>query len=174
MLSPSLFRSGVVASSVDIYRDFCPQDTQTEWICAQHIVLIELVKNTLLKHFFCGMTSARTSIPAPPVAPALPPAQTAAPTPPMRLLMHAAPAHLPDVRMLIGRARTAMARLREGKGREGRGGRGDGEVRRMRKARGRSQNPVAGHCPPASCAIAACAMPNLLLKHPNETCATYI
>jgi hypothetical protein len=158
MLSPSLFRSGVVASSVDIYRDFCPQDTQTEWICAQHIVLIELVKNTLLKHFFCGMTSARTSIPAPP----------------MRLLMHAAPAHLPDVRMLIGRARTAMARLREGKGREGRGGRGDGEVRRMRKARGRSQNPVAGHCPPASCAIAACAMPNLLLKHPNETCATYI
>ena len=50
MLSPSLFPSGVVASSVDIYRDFCPQDTQKEWICAKRIVLNELVTNTLRKH----------------------------------------------------------------------------------------------------------------------------
>ena len=32
MLSPSLFPSGVVASSVDIYRDLCPQDTQKDFI----------------------------------------------------------------------------------------------------------------------------------------------
>jgi hypothetical protein len=62
-------------------------------------------------------------------------------------------------------------------GREGKGGqredmRGEDEAHRARKARGRRQNPAAGHCPPATGAIATCATPDLLLKHPDEVFAT--
>jgi hypothetical protein len=62
-------------------------------------------------------------------------------------------------------------RRREGKGG---GGRGEGEALHVRKARGRRWNPAAGHHLPAIDAIAACATPDLLLKYPHETSATYV
>jgi hypothetical protein len=59
-------------------------------------------------------------------------------------------------------------------GREGKGGRGEDEARRVRKAQGWSQSPLAGHCPPVTDAIATCATSDLLLKHADETFATYV
>jgi hypothetical protein len=58
---------------------------------------------------------------------------------------------------------------------EGRGGeerRGKGEVRRTRKTRGRSRSPAANWYPQVTGAIATCATPDLLLKHPDEIFAT--
>jgi hypothetical protein len=61
------------------------------------------------------------------------------------------------------------------KGREGREWRGRrGEERARCAARGRSQSPMAGHCLLATSAIATCATPDLLFKHPDGTFVTYI
>jgi hypothetical protein len=35
------------------------------------------------------------------------------------------------------------------------------------------QTVAVGHCPPSTGVIATCATPNLYLKYPNETIATY-
>jgi hypothetical protein len=59
-----------------------------------------------------------------------------------------------------------------GKGREGMGGRG--EERARCAARGLSQSPAAGRCPPITGAIVTCVIPDILLKHPDETFATYV
>jgi hypothetical protein len=56
-------------------------------------------------------------------------------------------------------------------GRKRRGGRR--EERARRAARGRRRSLVAGRCPPATDAIATCAIPDLLLKHQDETFAKY-
>ena len=70
------------------------------------------------------------------------------------------------------RASTVAVRWWEGKGREGRGGRG--EERERCAAQGRRRSHAAGRCPLATGATATCATPDLLLKHPDETFATYI
>jgi hypothetical protein len=62
--------------------------------------------------------------------------------------------------------------MEEGKGREGRERRG--EERERRAARGRNRSSVADCCPPATSVIATCATPDLLLKHPDGTFATYV
>jgi hypothetical protein len=79
----------------------------------------------------------------------------------------------------VSRRELKLLRRDGGKGREGRERRGEerrgeGEVRRVRKARGKSRSPVAGCYLPATDAVAICATPDLLLKHPDETFAAYI
>jgi hypothetical protein len=61
-----------------------------------------------------------------------------------------------------------------GKGRQGRERRGEGKAHHTRKARGRRPSPAAGCCPWAIGTIVACATPDLLLKHLDETFATYV
>ena len=91
---------------------------------------------------------------------------------PARLAPTAAPTRRPRLRALMGRVRTATDD--GGKGREGRERRGEGEARRARKARGRRRSLAVGLRPSATGAIAACATPNQLLKHPHEISATYV
>jgi hypothetical protein len=50
----------------------------------------------------------------------------------------------------------------------------EGEERASHATQGRSRSPTAGRCLLATGAIATCATPDLLLKHPNETFTTYV
>jgi hypothetical protein len=47
-------------------------------------------------------------------------------------------------------------------------GRGEWEGEERRR-----QGPMAGHCSPATIVVETCATPDLFLKHPHATFATY-